>query len=418
MVLRGLFNIGSRYLWIIIGIMLMGLPMSEVLGQDRKRLEDEKAKIEKEIATINSILNQTKKSKNLSASELAILRKKIRERERLIKNISEQTKALDEEIESAKTSIHKLSDEIGFLKKEYAQMLRLAQRNQTSTNRFLFIFSAKDHRQAYQRYVFFKQYGTMQKEKMLEIKAKTSELEKVSDELALKRTNQENLLNQEERHKKTLTNEQRTKQNTVNSLQKKERQLAAQIKEKQARRRKLQNQIDAAIAAEIKKQQELANKAKGKDAKDSEYIMSSTPEEIQLSKDFASNKGKLPWPTEKGIISGRYGTHPHPDIKGVVTENLGIDIRTNKGSSIRAVFDGEVARVFKGPYGQNVVIIRHGEYMTVYINLSSVSVNPGNKVKTKQSIGIAYTNSDNVTEINFQVWKGQDRQNPAAWIAN
>lgn len=144
--------------------------------------------------------------------------------------------------------------------------------------------------------------------------------------------------------------------------------------------------------------------------------MSATPEEIQLSKDFTSNKGRLPWPTEHGIITSNYGTHPHPDIKGVMIENLGVDIRTKRGSSVRAVFDGEVVRVFTGPNGQKVIILRHGEYMTVYTNLSNVFVSSGNKVKTKQSIGTIHTNTEDVTEINFQVWKGNNRQNPSTWI--
>ncbi|MFV0502138.1 MAG: murein hydrolase activator EnvC family protein [Bacteroidales bacterium] len=388
-------------------------------AQDRKKLEAEKVKIEKEIEKINAILNETKKTKNLSASQLNVLRKKIRDRERLIDNISKQTQALNGEIQNTQKSILQLNEEINFLKKEYIQMLRMAQKNKTSANRLLFIFSAKDYSQAYQRYVFFKQYGQLQKQKMFEIQQKTNELEKKTNELVVKKVNQESLLSQQEKQKSELTMEQKEKQSTINSLQKKERQLANQIKEKQARRKKLQNQINAAIQAEVKRQAQIAAKSKTKDeskTSSKEYVMSATPEEIQLSKDFTSNKGRLPWPTEHGIITSNYGTHPHPDIKGVMIENLGVDIRTKRGSSVRAVFDGEVVRVFTGPNGQKVIILRHGEYMTVYTNLSNVFVSAGNKVKTKQSIGIIHTNTEDVTEINFQVWKGNNRQNPSTWI--
>ena len=363
--------------------------------------------------------NKTKKTKNLSASQLNVLRKKIRDRERLIDNISKQTQALNGEIQNTQKSILQLNEEINFLKKEYIQMLRMAQKNKTSANRLLFIFSAKDYSQAYQRYVFFKQYGQLQKQKMFEIQQKTNELEKKTNELVVKKVNQESLLSQQEKQKSELTKEQKEKQSTINSLQKKERQLANQIKEKQARRKKLQNQINAAIQAEVKRQAQIAAKSKTKDeskTSSKEYVMSATPEEIQLSKDFTSNKGRLPWPTEHGIITSNYGTHPHPDIKGVMIENLGVDIRTKRGSSVRAVFDGEVVRVFTGPNGQKVIILRHGEYMTVYTNLSNVFVSSGNKVKTKQSIGTIHTNTEDVTEINFQVWKGNNRQNPSTWI--
>lgn len=407
---------------ILIGFIIIYLCFAFSLNlnaQDRKKLEAEKAKIEREIAKINSILNETKKTKRLSASQLNILRKKIRDREKLIANISKQTQALNGEIQNTQKSILQLNEEINFLKKEYIQMLRMAQKNKTSANRLLFIFSAKDYSQAYQRYVFFKQYGQLQKQKMFEIQQKTNELEKKTNELVVKKVNQESLLSQQEKQKSELTKEQRIKQSTINSLQKKERQLAKQIKEKQARRKKLQNQINAAIQAEVKRQAQIAAKSKTKDGSKTsskEYVMSATPEEIQLSKDFTSNKGRLPWPTEHGIITSNYGTHPHPDIKGVMIENLGVDIRTKRGSSVRAVFDGEVVRVFTGPNGQKVIILRHGEYMTVYTNLSNVFVSSGNKVKTKQSIGIIHTNTEDVTEINFQVWKGNNRQNPSTWI--
>ncbi|MDY0053468.1 MAG: peptidoglycan DD-metalloendopeptidase family protein [Bacteroidales bacterium] len=407
---------------ILIGFIIIYLCFAFSLNlnaQDRKKLEAEKAKIEREIAKINSILNETKKTKRLSASQLNILRKKIRDREKLIANISKQTQALNGEIQNTQKSIFQLNEEINFLKKEYIQMLRMAQKNKTSANRLLFIFSAKDYSQAYQRYVFFKQYGQLQKQKMFEIQQKTNELEKKTNELVVKKVNQESLLSQQEKQKSELTKEQRIKQSTINSLQKKERQLANQIKEKQARRKKLQNQINAAIQAEVKRQAQIAAKSKTKDeskTSSKEYVMSATPEEIQLSKDFTSNKGRLPWPTEHGIITSNYGTHPHPDIKGVMIENLGVDIRTKRGSSVRAVFDGEVVRVFTGPNGQKVIILRHGEYMTVYTNLSNVFVSAGNKVKTKQSIGTIHTNTEDVTEINFQVWKGNNRQNPSTWI--
>lgn len=407
---------------ILIGFIIIYLCFAFSLNlnaQDRKKLEAEKAKIEREIAKINSILNETKKTKRLSASQLNILRKKIRDREKLIANISKQTQALNGEIQNTQKSIFQLNEEINFLKKEYIQMLRMAQKNKTSANRLLFIFSAKDYSQAYQRYVFFKQYGQLQKQKMFEIQQKTNELEKKTNELVVKKVNQESLLSQQEKQKSELTKEQRIKQSTINSLQKKERQLAKQIKEKQARRKKLQNQINAAIQAEVKRQAQIAAKSKTKDeskTSSKEYVMSATPEEIQLSKDFTSNKGRLPWPTEHGIITSNYGTHPHPDIKGVMIENLGVDIRTKRGSSVRAVFDGEVVRVFTGPNGQKVIILRHGEYMTVYTNLSNVFVSSGNKVKTKQSIGTIHTNTEDVTEINFQVWKGNNRQNPSTWI--
>ena len=266
----------------------------------------------------------------------------------------------------------------------------------------------------------------MKKNMMYNIQNKFDELEKKTSELTIKKKNQENLLQQEEKNKKVLTSEQAVKQKNIRQLTKKEKQLAKQIKEKQQRRKKLQNQINQAIAAEVRKQTNIASKKnanksstsepKAQKSKKQEYVMSATPEEVQLSNSFSANRGKLPWPTEQGVVTSSFGTHPHPDIKGIMIENNGIDIRTPKGASIRAVFEGVVSKVFTGPNGQQIIIIRHGEYLSVYTNLSSVNVSNGSKVSTKQKLGTVYTNGENVSEFNFQVWKGNNKQNPSSWI--
>ena len=414
------------YLRAIFFICLLFSFSTSTFSQDRRKLEDEKAKIEREINAINAILKETKNTKRMSASELSILKKKIDSRQKLINNISKQMNILNGEITNTQKSIIELNNEIEVLKKEYAKMLRYAQKNRTATDKILFIFSSKDYRQAYQRFVFFRQYGDMQKNMMYNIQNKFDELEKKTSELTIKKKNQENLLQQEEKNKKVLTSEQAVKQKNIRQLTKKEKQLAKQIKEKQQRRKKLQNQINQAIAAEVRKQTNIASKKnanksstsepKAQKSKKQEYVMSATPEEVQLSNSFSANRGKLPWPTEQGVVTSSFGTHPHPDIKGIMIENNGIDIRTPKGASIRAVFEGVVSKVFTGPNGQQIIIIRHGEYLSVYTNLSSVNVSNGSKVSTKQKLGTVYTNGENVSEFNFQVWKGNNKQNPSSWI--
>lgn len=400
-------------------------------SQDRQKLENEKAKIEREINAINAILKETKNTKRLSASELSILKKKIASRQKLINNISQQMNMLNGEIRNTQKSIVEINQEINVLKQDYAKMLRYAQKNRTSTDKILFIFSSKNYRQAYQRYVFFRQYGDMQKNMIRNIQSKSDELEKKTSELSIKKKNQESLLQQEERNKESLTKEQKVKQNNINQLSRKEKQLSKQIKEKQARRKKLQNEINAAIAAEVRKQAAIAAKTKkaneenaktsegkseDKASKAKQYVMSATPEEVKLSNTFSANKGKLPWPCEQGVVTSNFGKHPHPDIKGITIDNNGIDIRTPKGAAIRAVFEGVVSKIFKGPNGQSVIILRHGDYLSVYTNLTSVNVSLGAKVATKQTLGRVYTNNDNVSEFNFQVWKGNTILNPSSWI--
>ncbi len=388
---------------------------------------------------MNAILKETKKTKKMSTSELQILKKKIASRQRLINNISSQMGMLNNEINSAQKSIGELCKEIDVLKESYAQMLRYAQRNKTATDKLLFIFSAKDYKEAYQRYIFFRQFGEMQRQKLEQIKEKTAELSKRTGELKLKKDSQESLLKQELKNSEALNKEKQQKEKAVKNLQKKEKQIAQNLKKKQAEVKKLQRQIDAAIAAEVEKQRKLAeakkkkmneqakssnadkkevaaNKAALETAKKKNYTIATTPEEVALSSNFESNKGKLPWPSAQGVIVSQYGVHAHPEIKGTQIENKGIDIRTTKGSAIRAVFSGEVSRVAKGPSGM-VVIIRHGEYMTVYANLKSVSVKTGTKVSTKQTIGVVNTNEEGVSEFKFQIFKGTHHLNPSVWLS-
>ena len=406
-------------------------------SQDRNKLEKEKIKLEKEIASMNKILNETKKTKKMSTSELRVLEKKIAQRKKLIKNINSQMGMLNNEIKSTQQSIGELCKEITILRESYAQMLRYAQKNKTNTDKLLFIFSSKDYKEAYQRYIFFRQFGDLQKEKLAQIQSKTNELSKRTNELELKRTNQEKLLQQELKNSKELNKEKSEKQKTVNQLQKKEKQIAKNLKDKQKQVKKLQQQIDNAIAAEVKKQKELAakkkkqmatntttnkkeaeaNKAAIETAKKKNYTIATTPEEVALSSSFEANKGKLPWPTSQGVIVSQYGVHKHPEVKGAVIENKGIDIRTTKGSTVRSIFKGEVSRVAKGPTGLLVIIIRHGEYMSVYANLKSVSVKNGQKVDTKQSIGTVSTNEDGVSEYKFQIFKGTHHLNPSIWLS-
>ncbi|MEE1112950.1 MAG: peptidoglycan DD-metalloendopeptidase family protein [Bacteroidales bacterium] len=428
-------NKAKKYIIILI-LSMIAFPFN-LYSQDRNKLEKEKIKLEKEIASMNKILNETKKTKKMSTSELRVLEKKIAQRKKLIKNINSQMGMLNNEIKSTQQSIGELCKEITILRESYAQMLRYAQKNKTNTDKLLFIFSSKDYKEAYQRYIFFRQFGDLQKEKLAQIQSKTNELSKRTNELELKRTNQEKLLQQELKNSKELNKEKTEKQKTVNQLQKKEKQLAKNLKDKQKQVKKLQQQIDNAIAAEVKKQKELAakkkqqmatntttnkkeaeaNKAAIETAKKKNYTIATTPEEVALSSSFEANKGKLPWPTSQGVIVSQYGVHKHPEVKGAVIENKGIDIRTTKGSTVRSIFKGEVSRVAKGPTGLLVVIIRHGEYMSVYANLKSVSVKNGQKVDTKQTIGTVSTNEDGVSEYKFQIFKGTHHLNPSIWLS-
>lgn len=408
-------------------------PTTDLQAQNRQKLENEKAKLEKEIASMNAILKETKKKNKMSASELQIIKKKVEQRQQLVNNITSQVNMLNDQIKTTQQSIGEEYRNLEILKQNYAQMLRYAQRNRTATDKLLFIFSAKDYHEAYQRYVFFRRFAQIQRQQMALINKKTSELTSMSQDLMTQKQSQSVLLKQEKAHAATLQKEKQQKEKAVKDIKSKEKQLTQQIKNAEAKKKKLQQQINAAINAEIKKQQQLAaqkNAAVNKNTtkttannttakaqpKKEEYSMLATAKDVELNKGFEGNKGKLPWPVDKGVIVSSFGVHEHPDIKGVQVENQGIDIRTTKGSSVKSIYEGEVCSVFQGPNGKKVVIIRHGEYMTVYTNMESVSVSKGSKVTMGQKIGTVSTNEDGQSEINFQVRKGTKTQNPVLWL--
>lgn len=423
-----------RYIFILVFCCLILIEKPNVLqAQNRQKLENEKARLEKEIASMNAILKETKKKNKMSASELQIIKKKVEQRQQLVNNITSQVKMLNDQISQTQQSIGEEYRNLEILKQNYAQMLRYAQRNKTATDKLLFIFSAKDYHEAYQRYVFFRRFAQIQRQQMALITKKTNELTIMAGDLMTQKQSQNVLLRQEKAHAATLQKEKAQKEKAVKDIRSQEKQLTKQIQQAQAKKKKLQQQINAAINAEIKKQQQLAaqkNAANKKttttaanttantktQTKKEEMTMLATAKDVELNKGFEGNKGKLPWPVDRGVIVSSFGIQQHPDIKGVQIENQGIDIRTTKGSSVKSIYDGEVCSVFQGPNGKKVVIIRHGEYMSVYTNLESTSVSKGSKVTMGQKIGTISTNENGQSEMNFQVRKGSKTQNPVLWL--
>jgi len=294
----------------------------------------------------------------------------------------------------------------------------------------MFIFASESFNQAFQRLKYYQQYSEYRKKQVKLINETQNKLIQKKQQLEEHRNTQNLLLVSNQTEKNQLTKEQEEKNRTVQQLQKTEKELLNTLRKKELEARNLQKAIERIIAEEVRKAKEAArirNESAGKSVENianrtskriSTDIMSATPEEMELSHTFASNKGRLPWPTEKGLISSSFGTHAHPELPGIVINNDGIDITTNKGANARAVFNGEVTAVISGPNGKQVVIIRHGNYLSVYSNLETVYVKRGDKVSTKQKIGLISTDTDdNKTVIQFQIWDGNNKVNPEYWIA-
>jgi septal ring factor EnvC (AmiA/AmiB activator) len=384
--------------------------------RDRKQLEQDKKKVEEEIAYTNKLLDQTRQNRQTSLNEVVILNKKISKREELIRTIRHEIELVVRQMEMAQDSVNLLHKDLERLKDEYAKMIYYAYKNTNLYDRLAYIFAADDFNQAYQRLKYFEQYNQYRKKQAQLIQDKQALLEDKIQELSKIRSEKNDLLSGEEHQKEKLTLEREEKNRKVQSLSKKEKDLQKTLKEKEAAARKLQKAIEDIIAEEIRLANERANKTGGVSLKSGLFAL--TPEEKILSDNFMNNRGKLPWPLEQAIVSSTFGEHAHPVLRNVKTRNNGIDMLTDAGAEARAIFNGEVTRVMNVPNNNNVVIIRHGEYLSVYSNLDKVYVKIGEKVFTKQAIGTVFTNrADSKTELHFEIWQSKTLLNPNYWLA-
>ena len=397
-------------------------------GKSKKQLQSEITSLQKEISTANQLLKKTKKDREMTLNEVNLLDKKIKQREKLIKAYNEQIALLDEEIHQGQNNIKTLNSDLSKLQKEYAKMIIFANKNRSHYDRLGFIFASKDFNQAFSRLRYIREFTDARKTKMNQIANTEREISNAVEASQQAREQQATMLKDEKAKQEALKNEKEELNGQVAKLKKQEGKIQQDIKDKQQQAKKLQKAIDDIIAEEIRKANEEAarkrreeEKAKGKTTTPApkEKGMALTPAEKTLSTNFVNNKGKLPWPVERGVISASYGKHTSVVSDKVTVTNNGIDIATTEGALARAVFDGEVASVTKLTGANTVVILRHGEYFTVYSNLENVTVKRGDKVKTKQNLGTVHTNkTESKTELHFELLKEQNRQNPANWLSN
>ena len=395
-------------------------------GKSKKQLQTEITSLQKEISTANQLLKKTTKDKEMTLNEVAILDKKIKQRENLIKAYNEQIAVLDEEINEGQSNIKALNSDLSKLQKEYAKMIVFANKNRSHYNRLGFIFASKDFNQAFSRLRYIREFSDARKKKMEQIASTERQISDAVEASQQAREEQTVMLKDEKAQQDALKKEKEQLNSQVAKLKKKEGSIQQDIKNKQQQAQKLQKAIDDIIAEEIRKANEEAERKRREEAAKNktttpapkEKGMALTPAEKTLSSNFVNNKGKLPWPVERGVISSSFGKHTSVVSDKVTVTNNGIDIATTDGALARAVFDGEVASVTKLTGANTVVILRHGEYFTVYSNLENVTVKRGDKVKTKQNIGKVHTSTtENKTELHFELLKEQSRQDPANWLS-
>ena len=395
-----------------------------VLAQSKEELQDKKEQLQNEIKLTNTLLNEAKKEKNTSINTLSTLKRKITVRDEMISTLgieiglyAKRIQQLEQEVFVTEESITQNQAELQSLKEEYAKLVYHAYYNRGAYDRLAFIFSAHSFNQAYKRIKYFQQYSQFRQQQVKKINDKEVELEmellslKQSKAILLAEKNKKTkALVSTESEKQQLDLEKDEQQSLVNELAKKEKQLKTELKTKEQQAKTLDAQIRKIIEEEIRKAKEAA-------ASTGTPSFSMTPEQKELAESFTNNKGTLPWPVERGVITERFGKQKHPVLAGIETYNNGVKITTEKGASVRAIFDGTVSRVLNIPGAGKAIIVSHGDYFSVYNNLSDVFVTPGQSLKTKQEVGLAFTNSSNnetITEL--QIWKGNKKLNPAQWL--
>lgn len=422
-------------------------PQSLAQKGNKKDLENKKKKLKEEINTINDLLHETKSSKKMSMNQVAILNKKITVREELINTIKYEIHLINKQIIENQASVNNLNATLDKLKKDYAAMVYFDYRNSDAYSKLMFLFAADSFNQAYQQYKYTQQIAEYRRKKAGEITTTQTEITQKIVELKSKKDEKKQLLNSEDDEKLNLAKEKSEQENTLSNLQQTEKQLKGELDNKKSEIENLNAAIKKLIQEEIKRQQEeekkhllalakkkedRATKAKERknkvtskkieaeikaDEKAEAADIAETKEAEQLSTDFASNRGKLPWPVAKGVITIGFGEQEHPTIKGFMVNNNGVEISAAKGQTARAVFGGVVTGVTTVPGIGKIVIIRHGDYLSVYSNLQEVMVKQGDKIVLKQNIGsIAFNEDANRNVINFQIWKGQKILNPEEWL--
>lgn len=376
------------------------------LCQTRKELEEERAKAVREIELTNILLGRTEKSRKQSLNQLIILKRKIDKRNKYVNSLEKEIVLVDKMIEENKWVMNSLEKDLIKIKKEYEKIIIGSFKKSRNQENIIYILASKNYGQAYRRIKYYQQYAAYRKKQAKKIIAINDILDIKEKELEKERNIKQDLLNIRKNEKEKLNVEKEKKNRMVINLGKKEKKLRNELKTRQRISRELEKEIARIIAEERERE-----KGSG--------IMKLTPEEENIAINFASNKGKLPWPTERGVIIEKFGEHKHPVLKNVKINNNGIDIATIERGEIRAIFDGEVRRIVAIKGANSTVLIKHGNFFSVYQNLVEVNVKKGEKVKIKQKIGIVYSNRDSERDniVHLEIWENNVKLNPEEWIA-
>ena len=436
---------------------MLSVQSAQAQKDKKNSLKSKKVLLQDEIEIANQILNETATNRKASVGQVSALNQKIAIRGRIIRTINNEVKLIDKDIENTNIEITTLETELQELRDEFAKMIVNAYKSRDDNSKLMYILASDNMEQAFKRIQYLQEYSEYRSQQGVVITRKQEELAQHIADLENQKEEKKSLLNEKNGEREMLRKEKLLQQKTVNELLGQESKIKKDISKKQKEVNRLESEIQKVIAEEMRLARSKAERGlliteakklgliagkdfNGKttnrqlrvkiDAKKKELNVKEpsktiddgpsfglTPEAKKLAAGFASNRGKLPWPVAKGIIVGKYGKQPHPVAKGVIENRPHVEIATEKGGEARAVYEGTVSRVFRVQGAGLAVIVAHGNYFTVYSNLSEVFVKSGQKVILKQKIGKIYTNpKDNQTVLEFGLWLMDKSQDPQLWL--
>lgn len=368
-------------------------------AQTVKQLQKEQKELQQQIANTNKLLEQTKSNEKATVNKLELLSKNIKTQKKLVQNLNNEITALDREMTELTNRRNDLQTDLEALREDYARLVRETHYAQMQQSPLVFLFSSSSFQQLIRRVRYMQEFTAYRKEQVRRIENTQAEIDIQNELLRENRSNKESTLKTRQREQDNLARDERKQQKMLDDLKKKKKDLGAQLKQQQKKADELNKKIDDLIKKEAEKQAKL------------------TKEQALIAGDFEKNKGRLPWPVEKGTVTGEFGKHQHPLYKEVILDNKGLYIQAPVGSAVRSVFEGEVSTCFMNG-NTYAVIIQHGNYRSVYSGLATLNIKQGDKVTAKQKIGTLYTDADNdnKTELYFQIYLNKDIVNPSYWL--
>ncbi len=423
----------KKLIKISVFVSLLFVLQNNILAQSRKELEKKKKQTEEQIKLTQKILNETKSKKNKGLKEVTSISRLIEKREELIETINKEINYVATDIDGKLIEIDSVNEQYEQQKKNYSKAVLRNYKSKKVYNNSLYLFAAKSFNQLFQRMKFSKYLSKAQEKFLEKINDEKIALERKLSELKGLKVSKEYLASNKKEEVKKMEVDKEEKKKYVVSLTGKEEELKKNLEQQKKAKQNLNAQINAIISREIaeaKKKADIARQKKKAETKTNEPKTTKTnekkpnsqketdvlPEVKLLSDNFVANKGKLPWPVESGFIADKFGTHAHEKLDQVMIQNNGIDIRTTSNANVRCVHKGTVSAIISIPGMGKAVLVNHGEYYTVYSKLKDIRVSQGEELSLKQVIGSVAEDDEGYSEVHFEVWYNQDKQNPEIWL--